>query len=78
MSEYMVQRAKAEENQKDRDFVRAREQRITDSYGVDPNVLAGNAYGPSGSNPATGGTPKPTRIRYQWVPSEGRVMPVSA
>lgn len=72
---YMDQKAKADESQKDRQFLIDKEQRLRDSYNVDEASLPGNGYAPPQS---TEQRPTPsqkyTRRRYQYDPSAGRIV----
>lgn len=72
---YMDQKAKADESQKDRDFIRDKEQRLQDSYNVDPASLPGNGYQPpqpDQSRPTP--TQKYARRRYSYSPEQGRII----
>jgi len=72
---YMDQKAKADESQKDRDFIRDKEQRLQDSYNVDPASLPGNGYQPpqpDQSRPTP--TQKYARRRYSYDPIQGRIV----
>lgn len=75
---YMDQKAKADEAQKDRDFLRDKEQRLQDSYNIDPTALPGNVGGSYAQTGSTQQRPTPTqryaRRRYVYDPNERRVV----
>ncbi|HKZ07108.1 MAG TPA: hypothetical protein VJU81_16710 [Methylomirabilota bacterium] len=77
LGSYMEAQAAKEAAQADRDFLRDKEQRLQDSYNVDPSALHSAPEDVSGT-----GRPVPAqkyaRKRYEYVPEEGRIMLVQA
>lgn len=74
---YMDQKAKADEAQKDRQYLIDKEQRLQDSYNVDPSVLPGNVGGGNAqqpSQPRQSPTERFSRRRYLYDPKAGRVV----
>jgi len=73
---YMDSKQRAEEAEKDRQFLRDKEQRLQDSYSVDPSALNGPV--------AVDTTARPTpaqaygRTRYEYDPAQGRIVSVPA
>lgn len=74
---YMEAEATKEAAQADRDFLRDKEQRMQDSYNVDPSALHQAPADVTGT-----GRPVPAqkyaRKRYEYVPEQGRIMLVEA
>lgn len=72
---YMDAQNRSEEAEKDRDFLRDKEQRLQDSYKVDPSALHGTM-----SDTTARPTPaeKYSRSRYEYDPAQGRIVQVPA
>lgn len=83
VSAYAQARMEAAEREKDRDFLREKQETLTRSYDLPDTVMPGNNPG-GGMAPTTltpSGAPKPkasTRWRYQYDPSAGNVVRVPA
>lgn len=73
---YMDAKNRSEEAEKDRKFLRDKEQRLQDSYSVDPSALHDAAPADTTARP----TPavKYGRTRYEYDPSVGRIVSVPA
>jgi hypothetical protein len=77
LGKFLEAKERRDEAQRDRDFLEAKEQRLRDSYSVDPSALAGNTPAPpSVSRPTP--AQKYRRTRYQYDPSVGMIVPVTA
>ncbi len=73
---YMDAKQREDEAQKDRKFLRDKEQRLQDSYSVDPSAL----HGPAPVDTTARPTPAQAygRTRYEYSPEQGRIIQVPA
>ena len=76
IGDYATAKMAAGEREKDREFLREKDQRLQDSYNVDPDALHGAAPSDTTSRPTP--AQKYSRFRYEYSPQAKRIVRVPA